>query len=52
MEARDYKKAVEVLGSKGFLTDLLEICRSLNKKENAAEIRRCAEFFRQHKNHA
>ena len=48
----DYKKAVQLIGSKGDLEWLIEICRQLSKAENAEAIQACATIFRQKGSHA
>jgi intraflagellar transport protein 122 len=49
---KDYKKAIEIYGTKGMLEPLYEICKSLDKTKNADAIEKCAKYFKQHKHHS
>ena len=46
------KKAIEVYGHKGFLENLIEICRNLNKVESSEMIKLCGEYFKKNNHHA
>jgi intraflagellar transport protein 122 len=48
----DYKRAVRLIGSKGNLEWLIEICRQLNKAEHIEALQACATIFRTKGQHA
>lgn len=45
------KKVIEIYGEKGMLTNLIEICRGLNKEDSADLISLCGHYFKQHKHY-
>lgn len=45
------KKAIDVYGQKGFLENLIEICRNLNKVESSELIKICGEYFKKNNHH-
>mmetsp|Transcript_14117 Transcript_14117/g.26452 ORF Transcript_14117/g.26452 Transcript_14117/m.26452 type:complete len:1032 (+) Transcript_14117:2964-6059(+) len=48
----DYKRAVRLIGSKGNLEWLIDICRQLNKAEHGEALQSCAQIFRSKGQHA
>eukprot|EP00906_Rhabdomonas_costata_P031099 RCo043952 len=47
VESGDYMKAITIMGERGALERLIEVCRQLNKSEVQA-IRACGQYFRKH----
>eukprot|EP01006_Ploeotia_vitrea_P032643 TRINITY_DN64821_c0_g1_i1.p1 TRINITY_DN64821_c0_g1~~TRINITY_DN64821_c0_g1_i1.p1 ORF type:complete len:1202 (-),score=127.96 TRINITY_DN64821_c0_g1_i1:106-3711(-) len=46
-EAGDFMKAIKIMGDRGWLDTLIDVCRQLNKTE-VAGIRECGSYFRKH----
>ena len=46
------KKAIDVYGQKGYLENLIEICRNLNKVESGDLIKLCGEYFKKNNSHS
>eukprot|EP01064_Diplonema_japonicum_P000248 TRINITY_DN10184_c2_g1_i1.p1 TRINITY_DN10184_c2_g1~~TRINITY_DN10184_c2_g1_i1.p1 ORF type:complete len:1221 (+),score=188.38 TRINITY_DN10184_c2_g1_i1:64-3726(+) len=51
LAAGDHIKAITLMGDNGWLTRLIEVCRSLQKSDVAA-IQLCGKYFRKHNVHA
>lgn len=45
------KKVIEIYGEKGMLSNLIEICRGLNKEDSSELISLCGNYFKQHKHY-
>lgn len=45
-DIRDYKKAIDIYGQKGDMANLIELCRLLNKSDNAENIVLCSQYFK------
>jgi len=46
-----YKEAIEIYGKRGYLDNVMEVCRQLDKNKSRAEIELCAKYFRSHGHH-
>ena len=48
--AGQYDKAIQIIGERGWLDELIEVARTVDKSDTAT-LKQCAQYFRRHGNH-